>query len=91
MSLLLRTVRVNCSHSYRNLKLKVLVNKKLLTGTLPVNKELLTGTVPVNKELLTGRVPVNNLFQKGILGSGHKNLLYGCVFYAGEEKLPVDY
>ena len=29
--------------------------------TTIINKDLLTGTVPVNKELLTGTVPVNNL------------------------------
>ena len=31
----LRTVPVNCSHSYRKLKLKVPVNKKLLIGICP--------------------------------------------------------
>ena len=51
---------------YNRNKMKVPVNKELLTGTVLVKKKFLIGTVPVNKKLLTGTVQVNNIFPKQI-------------------------
>ena len=37
---------------------KIIIRKRLFTGTVPVNKKHPTGTVPVNKEQVTSTVPV---------------------------------